>query len=104
VLVAVGWYATVAGGLVVGTLGVPTQTSEQQECSAMFSCLSPGEGLLLFGILFGLPILTGLVIAAAAVTVPIARRIGSPILAGTLSAASSAAVVGALGAMYLGAR
>jgi hypothetical protein len=98
-LVALGWYATIIGAYVVGSLSVPWRPST--DCTAMFSCVSPATGLLLVGMVLGLPVLGGLTVVTAVVTVPIARRVRSVLLAGTASAAASAAVSAVLGAVYV---
>ena len=81
-LVALGWYATVAGAVVVGRSGIPP--APERDCSAFFSCLTPLEELALFAIV-GAPLVAGLLLCTAAVTALLTRRVASSILAGSLS-------------------
>ncbi len=99
---AFGWYSTLLGGVVVGTLSVPA--APKRDCTAIFSCVSPFQGLIIAGIFFGAPVFVGLLISTLLITGPIARRVRSAILAGTLSAVASLCVVGAVAAAYLARR
>jgi hypothetical protein len=101
-LVAVGWYATIVAAVVVGALSVPAAPA--RACSPGFGCLPPGEGLFLVGVVFGVPVLAGLLITTSLVNVLVVRLARSAILAGTLSAVASVGVAGALTAIYLGTR
>ncbi|MCO1598059.1 hypothetical protein M8C17_23190 [Micromonospora sp. RHAY321] len=98
--VAFGWYATVIAAVVVGTTSVPS--APREDCSAMFSCLSPLESLALAGLFWGAPVLLGLLIVTAVVNALAVRRITSAVLAGTLSVAVSAAVGTVVAGAYLG--
>ncbi|GAB3954430.1 hypothetical protein GCM10027614_61510 [Micromonospora vulcania] len=98
--VAFGWYATVVAALAVGTLSVPS--APQDDCTAMFSCLSPLEKLLLVGLFGGAPVLVGLLIVTAAVTALLVRRISSVVLSGTLSAVVSGVACALVAGVYLG--
>ncbi|SIN18334.1 hypothetical protein [Micromonospora cremea] len=98
--VAFGWYATAIAAVVVGTTSVPS--APRQDCSAMFSCLSPLESLALAGLVWGGPVLVGLLIVTAVVNALVVHRITSAVLAGTLSVAVSGAVCAVVAAAYLG--
>lgn len=98
-LVAVGWYATLTAAVVVGTLSVPGQP--EQDCSAVFSCLSPTERLLLAA-LWVVPALLGALIVTSIVNALVVRRITSAVLAGTLSVAITVPIGLAVAAAYLG--
>ncbi|MET8349985.1 MULTISPECIES: hypothetical protein [unclassified Micromonospora] len=98
--VAFGWYATAIAAVVVGVNSVPS--APRRDCSAMFSCLSPMESLALAGLVWGGPVLVGLLIVTAVINALLVRRITSPVLAGTLSVAVSLAVCAVVAAAYLG--
>ncbi|WP_406078398.1 hypothetical protein [Micromonospora sp. NBC_00858] len=98
--VAFGWYATAIAAVVVGTTSVPS--APRQDCSAMFSCLSPLESLALAGLFWGGPVLVALLIVTAVVDALLVRRIPSVVLAGTLSVAVSVAVGVVVAGAYLG--
>ncbi|MEV4658476.1 hypothetical protein [Micromonospora sp. NPDC049301] len=98
--VAFGWYVTAIAAVVVGTTSVPSPP--RQDCSAMFSCLSPMESLALAGLIWGGPVLVGLLIVTAVVNALVVRRVTSAVLAGTLSVAASVAVCSVVAAAYLG--
>ncbi|MDG4762250.1 hypothetical protein [Micromonospora sp. WMMD710] len=85
--VAAGWYVTVIAAVAVGTTSVPS--ASQTDCSAWFSCLSPAESLALVGLVWGGPVLVGLLIVTALVSALVVRLIPSAVLAGTASAAVS---------------
>jgi hypothetical protein len=89
-LVALGWYATVIAAVLVGRLGIPA--APDRDCSGFLSCPTPQEEIVILAI-FGLPVLAGLVFSAVVVTGLLVRWIPSSILAGTLSALGSVAVV-----------
>ncbi|WBB66642.1 hypothetical protein [Micromonospora sp. WMMD812] len=99
--VATGWYATAVAALAVGTLSVPN--APPQDCSAIFSCLSPGETLAVVALVWGAPVFVALMIVTAVVTALVARRVASAIVAGTLSAAVAVAVC-AVAAAAIGGR
>jgi hypothetical protein len=101
-LVAFGWYASIVGALAVGTLSVPTEPV--RDCSAIFSCMTPIEGLIVVGVFVGAPVLAVLLMVAFLVTALVARRVPSAILAGTLSALISVSVIGVVAAACLGAK
>ncbi|PWR07909.1 hypothetical protein DKT68_17505 [Micromonospora acroterricola] len=100
--VAVGWYATAIAAVVVGTASVPS--APEVDCSAMFSCLSPLESLVLAGVFWGGPVLVALLVITAVVDALVVRRVSSVVLAGTLSVAVSFAVCAVVAAAYLGGR
>jgi len=89
-LVALGWYATAVGAIVVGRSGVPA--APDRYCPGFFGCLTPLEQLALFAIV-GAPLIAGLLAYTAAATALLARWIPSPILAGSLSALSGVLAV-----------
>ncbi|MBQ0901721.1 hypothetical protein [Micromonospora sp. U21] len=98
--VAFGWYATAIAAVVVGTTSVPS--APRQDCSAMFSCLSPLESLALAGLVWGGPVLVGLLIVTAVVNALVVRHVSSVVLAGTVSVAVTAPVCAVVAAIYLG--
>ncbi|RLP90105.1 hypothetical protein [Micromonospora sp. CV4] len=98
--VAVGWYATAIAAVVVGTTSVPS--APRQDCSAMFSCLSPMESLALAGLVWGGPVLIGLLLVTAVVNALVVRHVPSAVLAGTVSVAVTAPVCAVVAAVYLG--
>ncbi|GIF78220.1 hypothetical protein [Asanoa siamensis] len=101
VLVALGWYATVVGAVVVGESGVPV--APDRDCSAMFSCLSPAEGVVLL-LIAGAPVLFGLLVGTVVLAALLARWIRSAILVGTLSAGGSLAIVALVGLAWRAGR
>ncbi|MGK5742581.1 hypothetical protein [Micromonospora sp. URMC 103] len=100
--VALGWYATLVAAVVVGTLSVPSEPP--QDCSAMFSCLSPAESLALAGLVWGAPALIGALVVTAVVNALLVRRISSAVLAGTASVAVTVALAAVAAGAYLGGR
>ncbi|MEV4821136.1 hypothetical protein [Micromonospora sp. NPDC049274] len=95
--VASGWYVTATAAMAVGTTSVPS--APRDDCGAWFSCLSPGESLVFVGLVWGAPVLLGLLGVTALVAALVVRVIPSAVLAGTTSAALS---VGLCAAAYLG--
>ncbi|MFC8848556.1 MULTISPECIES: hypothetical protein [unclassified Micromonospora] len=100
-LVACGWYATVIAAVFVGWSGVPARP--KRDCAEVFDCLTPQEEFGL-AMIFGAPILVGLLSTTAVVTGLLGRRIPSPILAGTLSVLVTVVVAAVAGAVWQGAR
>ncbi|MEU7923087.1 hypothetical protein ACGFIP_23370 [Micromonospora zamorensis] len=84
VAVASGWYVTVGAAVAVGLASVPSPPPT--DCSAWFSCLSPGESLALVMLVWGGPVLAGLLVVTALVAALVVRLVPSAVLAGTLSA------------------
>ncbi|MEU4334568.1 hypothetical protein AB0F59_08075 [Micromonospora lupini] len=95
--VASGWYGTAIAALAVGTTSVPS--APRDDCSAWFSCLSPGESLVFVGLVWGAPVLLGLLGVTALVAALVVRVTTSAVLAGTTSAALG---VGLCAAVFLG--
>ncbi|MCF0097030.1 hypothetical protein [Micromonospora sp. MH99] len=95
--VAAGWYVTAIAAMAVGTTSVPS--APHDDCAAWFSCLSPGESLVFVGLVWGTPVLLGLLVVTALVTALVVRLVPSAVLAGTTAAALS---VGVCAAAYLG--
>ncbi|MFC8849892.1 MULTISPECIES: hypothetical protein [unclassified Micromonospora] len=100
-LVALGWYATVAAAVFVGLVGVPANPN--RDCSVIFACLTPQEGFAVAAIL-GAPVLAAMLLTTAVITFPLARRVPSPILAGTLSVSITIAVAVVAAGIWQGAR
>ncbi|WP_431976323.1 hypothetical protein [Micromonospora haikouensis] len=100
-LVALGWYATVAAALFVGLVGVPANPN--RDCSAAFACLTPQEGFVVAAILYA-PVFAAMLLITAAITVPLARRVSSPVLAGTLSVSITVGVAVVVAGIWQGAR
>ncbi|MFF0229461.1 hypothetical protein [Micromonospora sp. NPDC005254] len=92
--VASGWYVTAIAAMAVGTTSVP-----HDDCAAWFSCLSPGESLVFVALVWGTPVLLGLLVVTALVTALVVRLVPSAVLAGTTAAVLS---VGVCAAVYLG--
>src|SRR5947208_2705554 len=97
-LVALGWYSTVIAAVLVGWSGIPQ--APQRDCSVMFSCLTPLQQIFLLMIAVGGPVLAGVLFSALVLTGLLARRVPSPILAGTLAALGSVVVVAVVGAVW----
>jgi hypothetical protein len=91
VLVALGWYLTVTAAVLTGLSQVPEPPSD---CTQLFSCLTARQTFLLYAA-GG----TAAIVAALLVTLPVAwplsRWLPSGILAGTLTAATTALLLGA---------
>ncbi|MFC0503228.1 hypothetical protein [Micromonospora costi] len=100
--VASGWYATAIAAVVVGTMSVPDPPP--RDCSALFSCLTPAESLALAGLVWGAPVLAGMLVVTAVVNAVVVRRVASAVLAGTLSVAVTVAVAATAAGVYLGGR
>ncbi|HEU4422619.1 MAG TPA: hypothetical protein VFR67_08765 [Pilimelia sp.] len=100
-LVAFGWYVTLVVATAVGMLSVPS--APQDDCSAMFACMSPVAGLVLVGIVYGAPVLTVLLVMTALLAGVSARSIRSAVLAGSLSAVAGIALTGGVVIAYVGA-
>jgi hypothetical protein len=98
-LVALAWYATVIAAVLLGRSGIPA--APNRDCSEAFNCLTPQEELALL-VIFGAPILAGLLFTTLVVTGVLARRVPSSILAGTLSALGSVGVMAVVGAVWQG--
>ncbi|MEV5818459.1 hypothetical protein ABUL04_21390 [Micromonospora harpali] len=98
---ALGWYATVFAAVFVGSAGVPANPN--RDCSVIFACLTPQEGLALAAIV-GAPVLTAMLLTTLAITVPLARRVPSPILAGTLSVSITVGLAVVAGGFWQAAR
>ncbi|GAB3826174.1 hypothetical protein ACFPIJ_36215 [Dactylosporangium cerinum] len=93
-LVGVGWFVTGVTAAVVGEWSVPEQPD--RDCSGFGACLSLLDILPVIVFVAGVPLLLVLLMVTAAVT-----RLKLPAaLAGTLSAALTAAVIGAGVALY----
>lgn len=101
-LVACGWYGTVTAAMVVGTLSVP-DGPPPTECPGFGTCLGPGAQATILALVLGM---AGIVLLplTALVTAPLARRVPSAVLAGTLAAAVSVSVAAAAVAAYAGTR
>jgi uncharacterized membrane protein YhaH (DUF805 family) len=97
-LVAIGWYATVVAAAIVANLSVPEEP--QQDCSAMFSCLSP-FGEIMLAALWAVPVLLGMLIVTSIVNALVVRRVESAILAGTLSVAITVSLAVLVAGAYL---
>jgi hypothetical protein len=102
ILVALGWCAAALAAVVVGRSGVPAVPD--QDCSAVFSCLTPFEEAEFFLMLFGVPLLLGVVVVTTVVTALLGRQVRTPILIGTLSALCGLVVVGVVVAAWRGGR
>ncbi|WP_431904996.1 hypothetical protein [Micromonospora carbonacea] len=100
-LVAFGWYATVLAAIFVGRAGVPTNPN--RDCSAAFDCLEPQEEFLLAAII-GAPVLAAMLLTTLAITAPLARRVPSPALAGTLSVSITVGLAVVAGGFWQAAR
>lgn len=98
--VALGWYVTAIAVIYVWRSATPT--TPDRDCSAAFSCLTPGEEVALL-LIFGAPVLLGLLVSTLLATAVLVRRLSSPILTGTLSALASIALVGVVSALWQGA-
>lgn len=103
-LVALGWYVTVIAAIVVGELSIPERPRPADGCSMPFACMSRAEGLQFMAVVLGVPILGGLLIVSLLMIALVARKVASPIVAGTVCAAASVAVVMAAIAAYGGLR
>jgi hypothetical protein len=91
VLVALGWFVAAFAALIVGRSAVPATPA--QNCSLVFSCLTPIEEAEFYAMFYGLPILVGLIVVTTVVTALLGRRVPSPLLIGSLSALCSLVVV-----------
>jgi hypothetical protein len=100
-LVALGWYAIVIAAVLVGRSGIPA--APNRDCSEAFSCLTPQEEIGLM-VIFGIPILGGLLLTTVVVTGLLVRRVPSSILTGTLSALGSVGVMAVANAVWQGVR
>ncbi|WP_431895434.1 hypothetical protein [Micromonospora haikouensis] len=100
-LVAFGWYATVAAAVFVGLVGVPANPN--RDCSVIFACLTPQEGFVLAAIV-GAPVLAAMLLATLAITPLLARRVPSPVLAGTLSVSVTVGLAVLAGGFWQAAR
>lgn len=98
VLVAVGWYATVAGAVLVGWADLPVPPN--RDCSQMFSCMTPLQTVVLFAIVLGAPVFGVLLAMTLLIAAPLARRVASSVLAGTLPALASTVLAGVTGAAW----
>src|ERR1051325_2798170 len=101
-LVAAGWYATAVAAVIAGLSGDPVRP--QEDCSAMFSCLSPVEALGIWMAVAGVWVFGVLLLATLGITALTARLTGSPIVAGTFAAFGGVALCGGLLATYLAVR
>jgi hypothetical protein len=101
VLVALGWYATVVAAVLVGMSGVPA--APEQDCPMFLGCLTPLEGFVLV-LIAGAPVVLGLLLVTVGIAGVLARRVPSAILAGTLAAPGSVAVVAAAAAVWSAVR
>ena len=101
-LVALGWYLVVVAAVAADILSSPA--TPHDDCTALFSCMTPTQTLILLLVFVGGPVLGVLFIVTLLVTAPIARAVRSPIAAGTLSALASAALAGVAVAVYLAAK
>ncbi|WP_433535524.1 hypothetical protein ACQPZK_26400 [Micromonospora sp. CA-249363] len=93
--VAAGWYVTAIAAVAVGTTSVPS-TPVGDDCAAWFSCLSPGESLAFVVLVWGAPVLVGLLFVTALVAALAARLVPSAVAAGTLSAVVALTLCGAV--------
>ncbi len=75
VLVALGWFVAAFAAVVVGRSGVPAEPD--QNCSAVFSCMTPVEEAEFFVLFYGGPVLLGLLLVTAVVTALLGRRVPS---------------------------
>ncbi|MEV0721082.1 hypothetical protein [Asanoa sp. NPDC050611] len=100
-LVALGWYATVIAAVVVGQSGIPA--APDRDCSAMFSCLAPQDGIVLI-LIVAAPVLAVLALCTVVVAALLTRVSRSPILVGTLSTVGGIAVVAVVGTVWQGVR
>ncbi|MFF3852660.1 hypothetical protein [Micromonospora sp. NPDC002575] len=100
-LVALGWYATVIAAVFVGRAGVPANPN--RDCSAAFACLKPQEEFVVAAVL-GAPVLAAMLLTTLAITAPLARRVPSPILAGTLSVSITVGLAVVAGGFWQAAR
>ena len=96
-----GWYATVIAAVLVGWSGIPA--APNRDCSAIFSCLTPREEIVLI-LIFTAPIVGVLLCCTVVVTGLLVRRFSSSILTGTLSALGSVGVLAVVGAVWQGLR
>jgi hypothetical protein len=101
-LVALGWCVVVPAAVLVGLSGIPA--APQEDCSAIFSCLSPAEEAGLIMAFFGLPVLVGVVVATAVVAALLSRHVRSPVVTGTLSALCGVVGTAAVLAVWHGAQ
>ncbi|WP_435206235.1 hypothetical protein [Micromonospora sp. bgisy143] len=93
--VATGWYVTAVAAVAVGTTSVPSRPVGD-DCAAWFGCLSPGESLAFVALVWGAPVLVGLLFVTALVAALAARLIPSAVVAGTASAGLSLTLCGAV--------
>ncbi|MFI6162714.1 hypothetical protein ACIA59_22545 [Micromonospora haikouensis] len=100
-LVAFGWYATVTTAVFVGLVGVPENPN--RDCSVIFACLTPQEGFALAAIV-GAPVLAAMLLTTLAITPLLARRVPSPVLAGTLSVSVTLGLAVLAGGFWQAAR
>lgn len=101
-LVALGWCVVAFAGLIVGWSGEPAKPD--QDCSLVFSCLTPVEEAEFYLMFFGPPVLLGVLAVTAGTTALLGRQITSPILIGTLSALGSLVVAAVIVVAWHGGR
>ena len=94
---ALGWYATVIAAILVGRAGIPV--APDRDCSAVFSCMTPGQEVILLMIIAG-PVVVALLIITLPVTALLARWIPSSIVTGTLSALGSVVAAATVGMLW----
>ena len=102
VLVALGWFAVAIAAVLAGRSGVPA--APKQDCSLVFSCLTPVQEAELVLMFFGAPVVLGVLVVTAAITALLGRRMSSPVLIGALSALCSLVVVAGIVAVWHGGR
>ncbi|WP_189040706.1 hypothetical protein [Micromonospora sonchi] len=98
---ALGWYATVIAAVLVGRAGIPV--APDRDCAAVFSCMTPGQEVILLMIIAG-PVLVALLIITLPVTALLARWVSSSIVTGTLAALGSVVAAAAVGMLWHGGR